>query len=119
SRMRWPRRWRDALRQPGRLRSPDLRAVLARPPGLLAARAGRAGRAGAAGAAREVPAGRAGAPAGSLRTGRGAPLLPPVADELRRGHALLSPRLVHDEVQPEDQRGHGAPGRLRPSAPAG
>ena len=40
-------------------------------------------------------------------------------DELRRRHALLPARLVHDEVQPEDQRGHGAPARLRAPAPAG
>src|SRR4029453_7925358 len=97
--MRWPRRWRDALRQPARLRSPDLRAVLARPAGLLAARIRRAGRAGAGEGAGGLPPAGARRTAGSLRAGRGAPLLPAVADELRRGHALLSARLVHDEVQ--------------------
>ena len=33
--------------------------------------------------------------------------------ELRRRHRLLPARLLHDEVQPEDQRGAGAPARLR------
>ena len=38
--------------------------------------------------------------------------------ELRRGHALLPARLLHHEVQPQDQRGHGAAARLPPPAPA-
>ena len=54
-----------------------------------------------------------------LGSGRDPPLLAPLPDELRRRHPLLSARLVHHEVQPEDQRGHGAAERLRTPAPAG
>src|SRR5438034_7394282 len=46
------------------------------------------------------------------------PLLAPLPVELRCGHALLPARLVHNEVQPEDQRGHGPRRGLRPPPPA-
>ena len=57
------------------------------------------------------------------RTGRSGcrpPLHQPVEIQLQRGRRLLSAGFLHDEVQPEDQRGYRPPARLRlhPSAPA-
>ena len=116
--MRWPRRWRDALRQPGRLRSPDLRAVRARPrwPSRCPSADVPASR-----RCRRCPrstGGRAAAAAGSRRARRGAALHEPVAAEHVDRHALLSARLVHDEVQPQAERGLARLPRLRRSASA-
>ena len=106
-------------RRPRRLRQADLRAVLPGPPRLLAARVRRArdrSRARSCRAAHlRADARRAARGVGGRRR---PPLLAAEPDELRRGHALLPARLLHDEVQPEDQRGHGAAARLRPAAPA-
>src|SRR3989441_11340060 len=105
------RRWRDDHE---RLRQADLRAVLARARGLVARRGRRArGRPAEAPPGAVCPQGRARA-ARSLRVRHRPPLLAPVAHELRRRHALLPARLVHDEVPPEAQRGHGPPAGLRP-----
>src|SRR5206468_638069 len=101
-----------------RLRQPRLGARLSGARVLLAAGGRRAGPAAGRAAAQEVPARRGTGAAGSLGVRRRAALLAAVADELWPRHALLSARLVHDEVQPEDQRGHGSGARLRAASPA-
>ena len=63
-------------------------------------------------------AARRAAPARARRARRRAPLHPPVHAQLLDRHRLLSARLVHDEVQPEGQRGRRAAARLRARAPA-
>ena len=59
-------------------------------------------------------------PAGAERAGRHPPLRQPLAAQLLDRHRLLSARLVHDEVQPQDQRVGGPAAGLRgaPSARA-
>src|SRR5690606_41036998 len=75
----------------------DLRTFPCRPP---CHRAGpRAARLAGRHPGRAAPHVQAAA-AGSLRAAGGAPLHAAVAEELLHRHALLSARLVHDEVQP-------------------
>ena len=57
--------------------------------------------------------GRAARPARAERAGGRPPLRQPLAAQLRGGHRLLSARLVHHEVQPQDQRMGRAAARLR------
>src|SRR5262249_25769273 len=110
--------------RPAAARARSHRTTPARPPRVPAARRHLAGgglpRERPRGApARQAPARHAARAAGGVRGRRDPPLLAPQPDELRRRHELLPARLVHDEVQPEDQRGHGAAARLPPPPPAG
>ena len=103
-----------ALTQTGRpppRRAADLRAQLAGRRGVDAAgrRRGRRRRSCRAELVREPIDGLP----GGERAGGAAPLPAPVAVELRHRDDLLPARLVHDEVQPDRQRGGGAPAGLR------
>ena len=94
-----------------------VRTLQAGPPRARAAgvrRAGRAARRAAAGGSRRR---RAAAAAGAGRAGRRAALHQPVDAEHVGRHALLSARLVHDEVQPQAERAAGrAAGHCRPAS---
>ena len=63
--------------------------------------------------------GHAGRPAGAQRARGHPPLRQPLAPQLQHRLGLLSPRLVHHEVQPQGQRVGGPPVRLRQAPPAG
>ena len=92
---------------------------------------GAPGRSGASLPPLDVPAVDAAAPLRRARAQTAPPALPEVSEPEAFRHfvrlsqwnfcidsQLLSARVVHDEVQPEDQRVGGAPARLRAAAPA-
>ena len=129
----WSARWREPARERRRAAAPRVgnaaqrlllrgaAALRAQPSGarrLLAARLRRARRRPGGGAASRGAARRPRRAAGALRGGRDPPLHAALDLERRGRPRPLSARLLHDEVQPEDQREDRPTAGLRGGAPA-